>query len=118
MKIITILISMILLAGCGDNDKIEQAKEAVSFKLIDGISAQFYKVEFKDLLVGGEVVCGYVNSKNIKGNYTGNSRFIYKLEGATLELEPTSRKAEAGGDNLVFNFKWESTCSSDVALDY
>jgi hypothetical protein len=60
------------LAGCGEDQQVKAAKEAVLDQLIDPQSAQFTNVR----KLGSFAVCGEVNSKNRLGGYVGRRKFI------------------------------------------
>jgi hypothetical protein len=75
-----------LLCACGGSSPEEypeareiawnnKGEDAVRSKLKDPQSAEFTEVRFSDK--GGKpMTCGYVNSKNGFGGYTGRQRFV------------------------------------------
>lgn len=100
-KLLLSFILMIFLIGCGDNSNSvsiyedegkqfawnEKGMDAIRMKLKDGGSAQFRDVFFHKAYLNGKVIpltCGYVNSKNSFGGYSGFQGFI--AAGSTLSF--------------------------------
>jgi hypothetical protein len=71
-------------------DQIWMGKQAILARLRDPKSAEFSDVRLGPVLAertGGGAVCGYVNSKNGFGGYSGRQRFIAAGDLAYLESE-------------------------------
>lgn len=62
----------------------EEGKEAAANSLIDPSS-----VQFRDVTVNGDNVCGELNGKNRMGAYVGFTRFYYGKTSKTALLDPT-----------------------------
>jgi len=76
--VFSIFISVDAFAA-DDFDRIYIAKKAVKMHLKDPDSAKFENVFVNIANVKGSkipMVCGYVNSKNMLGGYTGYKRFV------------------------------------------
>jgi uncharacterized lipoprotein NlpE involved in copper resistance len=86
-QIIGVVAISMLLVGC-DNSQVRDAKRVVREQLVDPKSAQFENVvvqEEESNPAGDRIVpvqkattCGWVNSKNRMGGYTGAERFIVR----------------------------------------
>lgn len=76
------------------------AREAVLARLKDPDSAKFGQIVARD----SGIVCGYVNSKNSFGGYTGDKAFIYftKKEVAVIQ-----------GEAKDFEGVWNKQCATD-----
>ena len=68
---------------------VDKGKDAVRAKLRDGPSAQFRDTFFNRGANNIPMTCGYVNSKNAFGGYSGFQRFVSggKVEATFLEEE-------------------------------
>ena len=55
---------------------VEQSQQALQKKLENAHSAKFQGVYFSPGIEHDFMVCGYVNSKNASGEYTGFQRFM------------------------------------------
>lgn len=76
IKICTVLVGLIILAGCSQRDPIEGA---VLENLVDPDSAKFGELVLSE---DEERACIGVNAKNPMGGYTGETYFIvHKVEG-------------------------------------
>lgn len=90
---VLIVIFMIVMFFKVTDSKIYSAvQDAVSESLLDPGSAQFSKLKIVDRSNEGKSsnmkVCGYVNSKNSFGGYTGNKgfyAFVY-INGANISV--------------------------------
>ncbi len=80
-KVIGTVGLMLIMSGCLHGS----AKDAVRALLIDPDSAKFEDVSWAGK---GTVTCGFVNSKNVYGGYTGWTAFVYDGDAAYLIKGP------------------------------
>ena len=76
--------------GLSDTKKmvwVAKAEDAVRDKLKDPASAEFSGSFFSDKFNGIPMACGYVNSRNSFGGFTGNQRFVSATTPETTAIE-------------------------------
>ena len=100
MKRIVVAGVLTLLASCQwvpgtTAHKVEAAKTIVREELVDGASAQFEDVVVSGAGAGPAMVCGWVNSKNRMGGYTGAVKFLVS-EGRVRQLGAVRDEAYSG----------------------
>lgn len=81
MKMIILLLSVLVLSGCGPSDKemIEFGENEVKSTLKDPTSAIFESFYVKSG-EGNGYVCGTVNAKNSYGGYVGRKNYYIYIE--------------------------------------
>ncbi|MBN8649331.1 MAG: hypothetical protein J0L55_15360 [Caulobacterales bacterium] len=86
--LLLMMLAPIMLSGCDAktillSPKIKEAQMAVKEKLNDPESAQF-----ENVVISGDAVCGWVNSKNKFGGYVGATMFLYNNNQVKLQEMP------------------------------
>lgn len=109
--------TVLLVGACTsvDDDEKSAAQAAVKQQLRDPGSAQFSNetvVWNRDASgsVTDVAVCGWVNSKNMLGGYTGNARYVATTDSDVLKF--TRVKIEANVPAEVFEIYWNASCAS------
>ena len=97
-QFITIVAVGLSCVGCSSKDSkaIKAVESAVREQLRDPNSATFSNVR----VVGGNIVCGEVNSKNAFGGYAGRQRFLGTVTGASAQADIFSADDDKGGPTL------------------
>lgn len=96
------LIFGLMMTGCSGKSAdavTEQARQAVSYQLINPASAQFR--ELKVYPTSGEPkvsVCGQVNGQNRMGGYSGFQNFYYLVQSKEAHLAPEIPTTYADGE--------------------
>lgn len=104
VSVIFVAVFVILFSMSGNNSDskaISYAMSEVRKQLKDPDSA-----EFKDITVNSNgIPCGYVNSRNAFGGFTGFKRFVGT--GSMIAIE-----GESNTQNVDFDEIWRVVCSS------
>jgi hypothetical protein len=111
-----LLIAIVVaLGGCGPGREqavIEAARRTVKIELVDPDSAHFTLERS-----GPDVVCGFVNSKNSFGGYTGPRAFIVRMHpGSMIATAERPQILGETADLATFTSLWSTKC--DAAAPY
>lgn len=108
--------AVLLIGACTsvDDDEKAAAQTAVKRHLSDPGSAQFSdEAVIWNRNSQGNVmdvtVCGWVNSKNMFGGYTGKTRYVATSDSDVLKF--THVRLESDSPSTVFELYWKPICA-------
>jgi hypothetical protein len=85
-----------------ESPAVAQAKDAITAQLTDPESVRFQDVRFFEK---SETVCGFVNTKNRMGGYTGFTPFVYDVKFKSAAVINDDAK-----DPMWASNRWNKIC--------